>query len=282
MAATVESVSPFDSKSQTWEEYCEILDHFFVANDIDNDEKKWAVLLSGVGAPTYALMRNLLSPDKLGDKSYSDLVRLLTNHFHPKPSEIMQRWKFNTRNRKPEGSVSDYVAELRKLAQDCNYGESLTVMLRDRLVCGINDDRIQRRLLSEDGLTFDKALQFAQAMEAANRDIVDLHGMKEQGKWSRMAGSVNKVNDTRSKPQRDMKTCYRCGGDSHLAKDCRFANEKCHNCGKVGHIKRACRMKIGGKDKTKNFKGEKSKQKKKLTSCKRKTVIVMKFPLCIT
>nr|XP_033495922.1 uncharacterized protein K02A2.6-like [Epinephelus lanceolatus] len=263
MAATVGSVSPFDSKSQTWEEYCEILDHFFVANDIDNDEKTRAVLLSGVGAPTYALMRNLLSPDKLGDKSYSDLVRLLTNHFHPKPSEIMQRWKFNTRNRKPEESVSDYVAELRKLAQDCNYGESLTVMLRDRLVCGINDDRIQRRLLSEDGLTFDKALKFAQAMEAANRDIMDLHGMKEQGKWSRTAGSVNKVNDTRSKPQRDMKTCYRCGGDSHLAKDCRFANEKCHNCGKVGHIKRACRMKIGGKDKTKNFKGEKSKQKKK-------------------
>lgn len=85
----------------------------------------------------------------------------------------MQRWKFNTRNRKSDETVGDYVAELRKLAQDCNYGESLTVMLRDRLVCGINDDRIQRRLLSDDGLTFDKALKFAQAMEAANRDIVD-------------------------------------------------------------------------------------------------------------
>lgn len=57
-------MSPFDSKSQTWEEYCEILDHFFVANDIDNEEKKRAVLLSGMGVQTYALMRNLLSPDK--------------------------------------------------------------------------------------------------------------------------------------------------------------------------------------------------------------------------
>lgn len=73
--------------------------NFFMANDIKDEDKKRAVLLSGVGPQTYAL-RNLLSPDKPGDRSYIQLVRLLKNHFHPKPSEIMQWWKFNTRNRK--------------------------------------------------------------------------------------------------------------------------------------------------------------------------------------
>lgn len=76
-------------------------------NDIGNKEKKRVVLLSGVGAQTYALMSNLLSPDKPGDHSYKELVRLLKNHFHPKPSVIMQWWKFNTRKRKPEENVSD-------------------------------------------------------------------------------------------------------------------------------------------------------------------------------
>lgn len=76
------------------------------------------------------------------------------------------------------------MAELRKLAQDCNFVDFLTVMLRDCLVCSINDDRIQWRLPSEDGLIFEKALKFAQAMEVANRDIVDLHGIKEQIKWN--------------------------------------------------------------------------------------------------
>ncbi len=37
-------------------------------------------------------------------------------------------------------------------------------MLRDRLVCGVNDDSIQRRLLTEDGLTFETALKKAQAI----------------------------------------------------------------------------------------------------------------------
>lgn len=87
--------------------------------------------------------------------------------------------------------------------------------------------------------------------------------MKERDKCHAV-GSVNKVNDARSKPQRDMRKCYRCGGDSHtLAKVCRFANEMCHSCGKVGHIKRACRMKPGGKEKSKHFKGEKCGQGKR-------------------
>lgn len=100
-------------------------------------------------------------------------------HFNLKPSEIVQRWKFNSRNRHPDESIVEYVAELRKLAQDCHFGDTLTVMLRDRLVCGVNDDSIQRRLLAEDGLTFETALRKAQAIEAANKDMADLH--KDKG-----------------------------------------------------------------------------------------------------
>lgn len=105
MAGMVGSVTPFDSKSQSWEEYCEVLNHFFVANDVESTEKKRAILLSCVGAQTYTLMRNLLSPDKPGAKSFEELVSLLKNHFNPKPSEIVQRWKFNSRNRRHDESI---------------------------------------------------------------------------------------------------------------------------------------------------------------------------------
>jgi len=47
-------------------------------------------------------------------------------------------------------------------------------MLRDRLVCGVNHKTIQKRLLSERDLTYEKAYSLAQAIEAAERDAENL------------------------------------------------------------------------------------------------------------
>ncbi|CAI5685796.1 unnamed protein product [Oreochromis niloticus] len=84
MATTVGSVVPFDSQLQSWEEYCEILNYFFVVNDIKEEEKKRVVLLSCVGAQTYALMRNLLSPVKPGDHAGGKVPQLRQGGTHKK------------------------------------------------------------------------------------------------------------------------------------------------------------------------------------------------------
>ena len=54
--------------------------------------------------------------------------------------------------------------------QYCEFGNGLEEMLRDCLVCGIADVRMQRALLAEPQLTFTKALQMIQTMEKADRD----------------------------------------------------------------------------------------------------------------
>ena len=62
------------------------------------------------------------------------------------------------------------MTELRQSSKHCDFGESLNDMLRDRLVC---DSRIQRRLLSELNLTFQKAYDLALVMEIADKDTQD-------------------------------------------------------------------------------------------------------------
>ena len=47
-------------------------------------------------------------------------------------------------------------------------------MLHDRLVCGIENNHIQRQLLAEPGLTLEKAVEISIAMEAADRNAKDL------------------------------------------------------------------------------------------------------------
>ena len=75
----------------------------------------------------------------------------------------MQRFRFNSRLRKEGESVAAYMAELRRLAEHCNYGDTLDKMLRDRLVWGINDAGIQRKLLQEnDPLTLCASPDYSQ------------------------------------------------------------------------------------------------------------------------
>ena len=88
-------------------------------------------------------------------------------------------------------------------------------MLRDRLVCGIRDKRIQQRLLAEPELTFQKARELALAAETATRNSQDLQANKTP---------ITTNTEPLLKIQRQRKTlksstdadgataCYRCGG----------------------------------------------------------------------
>ena len=51
-------------------------------------------------------------------------------------------------------------------------------MLRDRIVCGIEDPKIQRRLLAEPELTFDKAFELSLVSESADKNAKDLQPAK--------------------------------------------------------------------------------------------------------
>ena len=79
----------------------------------------------------------MVALQKPNELEYAALVKKIQEHFMPKPSIIIERFKFNTRVRQPGESVVTYVAQLRQLTQYCEFDDSLEEMLRDRLVCGI-------------------------------------------------------------------------------------------------------------------------------------------------
>ena len=95
---------------------------------------------------TYQLIRNPVAPDKLTDKSFNDIVELVCDHCTPKPSAIIQWFRFRSRSQKEGELIAEFVAELRQLSKHCNFEAVLNDMLHDRLVCGIRDVRIQHFL----------------------------------------------------------------------------------------------------------------------------------------
>ena len=115
------------------------------------------------------MIRNLVAPKKPTEESFTDIVSLVKAYHQPRPSTIVQRFHFYTRIQKPSESVSEFVAQLRKLSEYFEFGDTLQDMLRDRLVCGCKDQRLQCKLLAEPELTFDKAFKIVKAMEAAEK-----------------------------------------------------------------------------------------------------------------
>ena len=170
---TIGKIESFDDTKENWETYVERVEQFFLANDIDDDHKV-PTLLSLIGGKTYTLLRDLLAPEKPATKSFQQIVTTLQEHLSPKPLEIAERFRFYKKNQHEGESILSYVAELRKLATHCNFGGNLNEALRDRLVCGLRNMQIQKRLLSEAKLKYSKAVEIAVAMETAIRDASEL------------------------------------------------------------------------------------------------------------
>ena len=250
MAVTVApllgQLSSFNPEEEIISTYLERTNIFFAANKIEDDKQKVTLFLNAIDAKTYSLLRDLLSPDVLTTKTFKQLTDALTGHFEPKPLVIAERYYFYQGSQKANESVQEYLAELRKLAQHCAFGEFLNDALRDRFVCGLHSQAALKRLLAEPELKLDKAIQIAQSLEAA-----DINSKKLQGAEAAAVNGTGSVNRTgyakptskteRGQAKQQSKVCYRCGNKDHLASVCPFLEEFCNKCHKKGHIARACK-----------------------------------------
>ena len=148
---------------------------------------------------------------------------------------IAERFHFHKRNQALGESIADYDAALRRFATHCKFDNYLEDALRDRFVCGLRNEAIQKRLLAETDLTLSKAMELAQGMEAADRNTRLFKGMEL---------AVNRLGGWQSQGQGNSKHAPDVGKLTMRRRnaDSRTLNVM-HACGKKGHIAPACRSK---------------------------------------
>ncbi|XP_049517164.1 uncharacterized protein LOC125942945 [Dermacentor silvarum] len=246
----------------SWDEYVERLEMFCDANKITTDEQKRAVLLSCCGEAAYGLIVTLVKPVRPTMASYDEIKTAVRKHLHPRPSELHARFLFYRRNQAADESVADYVTALRKLTEDCGFGDKqlpLDVMMRDRFVCGIKNEAVQQRLLAEPNLTFQVAYDMAVTAEATAKQQRDI---RNQGR-DETKDSQGLIQATRTKQDTaaEESSCYRCNG-KHAPHLCSFRKAACFKCKKIGHIAKACRS----KDEVRKFQRKTSNEHKKKES----------------
>ena len=177
------SVGEYNAAAERFESYQERPEQFLFANDIGNttatdsaeveiaeDKKKIAVLISTIGSKTYRTLRDLCSPINPKEKSFAELCTLLQNHFKPKNIEVASTYKFHQCIQEKTESVSEYSARLRRFAVDCNFGTFLTRALRDQFINEIRNSSTKKKLLGQESLSFEDAMETAVADEAAKKE----------------------------------------------------------------------------------------------------------------
>ena len=125
--------------------------------------------------------------------------------------DIAESFHFGTRYQKQDESISDFIVALKKLS--IHYGEFLNRALRDRFVCGLNNPKIQNKLLNTEDLSFEKACQIAKSMEMAEKNTQEFRPVSASDDSQ---GIVNKLETVNTKEP----SCYRCGG-KHAAPKCK-------------------------------------------------------------
>ena len=236
LTAAVGSIAAFQPESERIDPYLERLQLYLTANNFP-DERKVAALLTLVGSTAYEVLRSLLAPALPQTKTYDELVQVLRNHYAPKPMVIAERFHFHRRNQQSGESIAEYIAELRKLALHCEFGDYLNQALRDRLVCGLLHDSIQKRLLAEADLTLARALTLAQGMEAASKNTQSLKSQEAAIRqvYKPPSGKPGKGPPSgRDSGNSKGQVCYGCGRSNHIPAECIHRDSECHTCGKKG------------------------------------------------
>ena len=230
---------------------------YFTANNIAAD-KQVPALLSMVGPKTYGLIRNLVAPDEPSGKSLVNITDIMKTHLCPEPITIAERFRFYRRVQGSDEPIKGYVAELKSLSSTCKFGGFLNEALRDKFVCGLRDQNVQKKLLSMKDLTFNKALEEAISMEIASRDAVELHTdthpvhalkssqeARPKKPWQNRKPPSHKTTRGPQPPERCNKcgyqrhkphevcpalgkTCIKCRGKDHFISCCHKAKSKVH------------------------------------------------------
>ncbi|XP_075543771.1 uncharacterized protein LOC142578255 [Dermacentor variabilis] len=236
-----------DDAKDKWSSYYITVESYFEGNDIVDDAKKRALLISALGSKPIDVLSGRCAPRKVNELTYVEAVTIVEEFYAPPPNEIAVSFKFFTRIQWEEESAQQFTVELRRLADKCNFGTMLNRLLRGRIVCGIRSSDVQKALLSHPKLTLQEAENIVLAAEAARQGVQLMKQTepKEEPELHRLAGDrrQRQAGKTCSQASGSSKGYHRCGSRENGEATGAFKHAICFNCRKKGHLAAVCRSK---------------------------------------
>lgn len=148
-----------------FQSYKELAEEFFLINNIQGNLRR-SFLLTSLGTVSYEKLRTLVHPSKPTECTIDHIWEVLERYYSPKTHTLAQRFKFLKSTQQSGETVNEFVVRIKNLAEKCKFGDyipqdlantssaelrnkALEDALRDKMIMGLSDARIQQSLLEK-------------------------------------------------------------------------------------------------------------------------------------
>ena len=134
-------------------------------------------------------------------------------------------------------TIDAFVTDLRMKAKTCEFGTLHDSLIKDRIVCAIDNNSVRERLLRNTELTLEVAINTVRATEMSKTQIETLtnsaleaaainDGRKQNQKTK---PPLRKQPPKLTEQKQSKKPCGRCGSH-HKSRECKAFGNTCHRC----------------------------------------------------
>lgn len=108
-----------------------------------SEEQRVAILLNIIGEECLEIFNNFTLTEE-ERKNFDKVLSEFEKYMLPKKNLMYERFVFYTRGQEDKEPIDNYVNSIKKLAKSCEFKDE-NEMVRDRLVLGIRDKKLQEK-----------------------------------------------------------------------------------------------------------------------------------------
>ena len=155
----------------------------------------------------------------------------------PRKNVTYLRFKFLTYRQEERQSFESFFTDLKKFASDCKLDHLKELLIRDMIIIGLHDKKLQERLLREINLTLDRTVDICQTIELTKSHAKAIQqGTSHSNDYN--VDAIRKDFEQSAKQEMIMK-CKFCSYN-HKHGSCPTYDKVRHSCHKKAHFSKCC------------------------------------------
>ena len=250
--------------AERWKKFKRAWNNYSIAIEVNtkSEQVQVATLLTVIGEEAREVFATFAWESEGDEKKIATVLDKFGAYCQPRRNIPFERYRFNRRAQEPGESYEQYRTSLRILSETCDF-HAITPeeILRDRLVFGIQDDKVRERLLREADLTLkktDEICRAAESMAAQMKIVGDTSGqtmvnvIKTKGPQTPAHKRFTQSQYNKANTGKQTRECWNCGQNHEIAnkESCPAYGKECKRCHKKNHFASKCWSKISPNQRT--------------------------------